>query len=259
MPAVTILIAFAVSSVIGILRAQNLPPAPTQDYDVVSIHKSDPGATNVHIGPGPQGGLQTTNTSLLLLIAFAYDVAKYQIFGAPGWVSSDRFDVTFTPDREEIALGADPNLADSESSFVRNQQRLQAVLRDRFGLIMRGEKRELPVYLLTQARSGYKLSPHSDAKPGPSIQTNGDRQITASDATLDMLAGQLSIQLRRPVRNETLIEGRYDFTLDWVPDPDLPEGSIFTAITDQLGLRLESTKGPVQVYVVEKIQQPSEN
>ena len=98
-----------------------------------------------------------------------------------------------------------------------------------------------------------------DGASGQNIATNGDRQIVGGNATMQMLAGQLSWQLHRPVHDDTQIEGRYNFRLDWVPGPDLPEGSIFTSLTDQLGLRLDASKGPVSVYVIEKLEQPSEN
>ena len=257
--------------VAGLVRAQTVPP-PAYTYEVVSIHKAAPGKTNMHVGPGPQGGWRTENTSVMLLLAVAYSVQDYQIVGAPGWASSDRFDVVFTPDKTEIALSPGMAPKDIQGYLHRNGQRLQAVLRDRFGLVLRAETRELPIYGLAQAPRGNKLSPHADEKSGfPSIQTNGNKQITASNATMEMLAQQLSMELRRPVHDETALSGRYDLKLEWTPEPDAspdravedlnspPGASIFTAIAEQLGLRLESKRGPVLVYVVENIQRPTEN
>ena len=257
---------------IGVLRAQTLPPPPVYSYDAASIHKSDPGQRNVHMGEGPQGGVRTVNTAVLILISAAYKVQTYQIIGAPGWVSSEHFDVTFTPDTAEALGDPSKSLKEWQSSWSRNMQRLQAVLRDRFRLVLRAETRELPIYGLAQSKSGAKLSPHMDGRNRPSIQTNGDRQITATDATMEMLAEQLSMMLGRPVHDETGLQGRFDLKLDWTPDLDSPAGqslqspispaagpSIFTALTEQLGLRLQSKKGPVQVYVVEKIERPTEN
>lgn len=260
--------ATSIPFVIGVINAQTLPPPPAYTYDAVSIHKSDPAERNVHMGDdGPQGGLRTVNTSVLLLIAGAYDVQNYQIVGAPGWASSEHFDVALTPDRTEIVPDISKAPQEWQTYWKRNQQRLQAVLRDRFGLVVRAETRELPIYVLTQAKKGNKLSAHAEGGHGPSIGTNGDRQIRGTDATMAMLATQLSMQLGRPVHDKTGLDGRYDFRIDWVPDLDIAAASgsaatgpsFFTAITDQLGLRLESTKGPVPVYVVEKIEQPSEN
>jgi len=205
------------------------------------------------------------NCSVLLLIALAYDVAKYQISGVPAWVSSDHFDITLTPETIEPATDPSVSISADSAHFDRNQQRLRAVLRDRFGLVLRGEMRELPFYRMTVARTGHKLSPHSETNP--SIQSNGDTHITATGVTLDYLAGMLSIQLRVPVHDETHIAGQFDFKLDWEPDLDpsasattpAPGPSIFSAITDQLGLRLESARGPVQSYVIDKITPPTEN
>ena len=254
---------------LGVIRAQSSPPAPVYRYEVVSIHKSAPGQTNVRIGPGPQGGIRTENTSAMLLLTTAYNIQDYQIVGGPHWASSDRFDVTFTPDTAEItpAPGMDPKVI--QASMHRNGQRLQAVLRDRFSLVLRRETRELPIYSLTQAPRGNKLSPNAVEKSGfPSMRmTSNGTDVTAVNATMEMLAQQLSMTLRRPVHDETGLNGRYDFKLEWDPEPDAspdvhdssPGPSIFTAITEQLGLRLESKKGPVQVYVVEKIERPTEN
>ncbi len=244
---------------------QTSPPPPAYTYDVVSIHKSDP-ASSPHIGnDGPQGGFRAVNCSLLLLIALAYDVAKYQISGAPAWVSSDHFDITLTPETIEAATDPSVSVSADSAHFDRNQQRLRAVLRDRFGLVLRGEMRELPFYRMTVARTGHKLLPHGETKP--SIQSSGDTHIAATGVTLDYLTGILSIQLRAPVHDETHITGQFDFKLDWEPDPEpsaiaanLGTGpSIFSAITDQLGLRLESAKGPVQIYVIDRITLPTEN
>jgi len=254
---VTILM--AVPAAIGVLQAQTLPPPPAYTYDVVSIHRSDPAEVNVRVSEGPQGGLRTINTSALHLIAAAYKVNEYQIADAPHWADAEHFDVMFTPDKAEATPVADALPKEWDGFFSRNLQRLQAVLRDRFGLVLRAETRELPIYVLTRAKGSEKLARQPDDKPGASIATNGDRQIRGRNATMEMLAGQLAWQLNRPVHDETHIDGHYDFKLDWIPEPGLPDGNIFTAINEQLGLRLEAGKGPVQVYVVEKIEQPSEN
>jgi uncharacterized protein (TIGR03435 family) len=260
MLAVATLAAVAVPFVIGILRAQTLPPTPAYTYDVVSIHKSTPGQT-VQVEYGPQGGLRTVNTPVLLLLRAAYDVQDYQIIGAPGWAFSDQFDVIFTPDKPEAVPSPGTTMKERQAVVTRNHQRLQAVLRDRFGLVLRAETRELPIYSLNQAKGGNKLSPHDDGKPGHSVQMGGGPgHITAIGVTCEMLAESLSTRLHRPVHDETGLIGQYDFKLDWAPDSEPADGpSIFTALADELGLRLESTKGPVQVYVIEKIEHPSEN
>jgi uncharacterized protein (TIGR03435 family) len=126
----------------------------------------------------------------------------------------------------------------------------------------------LPIYILRQAKNGSRLSPHAEGARGL-IQTHAG-SITAVDASTDILVKLLSGEFRRPVYDETGLTGQYDFKLEWTPDSDPSAdaapaglsspaaGSIFGAI-DQLGLRLESKRGPVQVYVVEKIERPAEN
>jgi uncharacterized protein (TIGR03435 family) len=266
MLAAAALAAVSLPFVIGILRAQTLPAPPAYTYDVVSIHKSAPGQGNHLIGPGPQGGWRVLNNPVLALIATAYGVQDYQIIGAPPWATSEFWDITFTPEKTETALSPASSLTEIQGSMNRNAQRLQAVLRDRFGLILRAENRELPVYNLVQAKGGQKLTPSGPVGGPPSLGSSG-RQITGTDATVAMLAQLLAQLLDRPVHDETGLTGQYDFKLDWTPDPAPSDASsnstlgpsLFTAITDQLGLRIESAKGPVQVYVIEKVEHPSEN
>jgi uncharacterized protein (TIGR03435 family) len=269
--ALALLAAVSLPFAIGILRAQTLPPAPAYAYDTVSVHRSAPDAVGGHIGPGPQGGLKTENTSIMLLMTFAYGVRDYQIEDAPGWVSSQRYDITFTPDKTETTPSPGMPLKQMQGFMERNRQRMQAVLRDRFGLVMRTETHQLPVFALTQAKGGSKLTSHDESQPGPNLRM-GQGELTSVGATMQMLLMPLSQMLGRPVIDETGLTGQYDFHLTWAPDlslsPATPEGvlaaseggpSLFTALTDQLGLKLDSKKGPVTVYVVEKIEQPKEN
>jgi uncharacterized protein (TIGR03435 family) len=256
MLAVAAVAAVSLPFALGVLRAQTLPPAPTLTYDAVSIHKTASGTTSIRFSPGPQGGMRTLNTSAVKLIAWAYQVEEYQILDAPGWASSQGYDVTFTPDKSEAAFGDSPTLKQLEGWQQHTAQRTQAVLRDRFGLVLRSETRELPIFNLTQAKGGPKLAPHP-GEGGVSLGSNG-HQITGNGVTIGMSAVHLSALLGRPVRDETHINGEFDFKV--TPDSDGPMSeSLFTALPEQLGLRLESAKGPVQVYVVEKIERPGEN
>jgi bla regulator protein blaR1 len=260
--------AMATPFLLGAIRAQTLPPAPAYGYDVVSIHRSDPAPTGAQLGPGPQGGWRSKNTPVIMLLTVAYDISDYQVLSAPAWVYSDCYDVMFTPDKAQAPPGRGAALKDQRAYRSRNQQRLQAVLRDRFGLVVRVETRELPIYVLRQAKSGSRLSLHAEGTP-ELIQVHAG-SLVGGKVTIDILAKMLSGEFHRPVHDETGLTGEYDFKLDWTPDPDASAdaapaglssptiGSIFGAI-DQLGLRLESKRGPVQVYVVEKIERPTEN
>lgn len=232
---------------LSILTAQTTPA-----YDVASIHRTDPAAQNIHMGPdGPRGGLRTSNTSLARLIAAAYRIQSYQLVDAPAWASTERYDVVVTPEQAEPSYNA--------AAWNRNLDRLQAVLRDRFHLQLHQEQRDLPIYELVEAKGGNKLKPHPEGGRGRSISTNMGKQIIGTDATMDMLADQLSLQMTRLVRNNTGLTGHYDVQIDWIPDPDFPESPVFTAIAEQLGLRLEAAKGPVPVYVIDKADRPDEN
>jgi bla regulator protein BlaR1 len=267
-------VAVAIPLAIGVLRAQTLPPAPEYGYEVVSVKRSDPGQTGSYLAPGPQGGLRSTNTSTMLLITFAYQCRDYQIVNAPGWVTADRFDISFTPDKPE--RNPEPGMPREEvqSHQKRNQQRMQAVLRDRFGLVLRAETREMPIYVMTLAKGGHKLSPPKDTKILGSMRMAPD-ELTVANMEMKFLAGSLSNLLGRYVRDDTGLTGTYDFKMKWKPDssqrfnpPTRPEdanaddaggGSIFGAMQEQLGLKLTSGRGPVPVFVVEKIEKPSEN
>ena len=264
------LAALALPIGIGLIRAQTLPPPPDYTYEVVSIHKSSPDQQGSHIGPGAGGGLSARNVTAMQLLTFAYKVRDYQIAGAPGWMTTERFDMTFTPDKTEARPrpGAAPKAI--ESFISRNQQRMQAVFRDRFALVLRAETHELPIYALVPSKGGMKLTPTANAARGPSLQ-GGPGRLTGTAATLRLLADDLSMVLGRPVTDETATDDRqYDFKLEYAPEMAAqgpPEGaqpqtdgpSIFTALTEQLGLRLEPRKGPVPVYVIEKVEKPSEN
>jgi uncharacterized protein (TIGR03435 family) len=231
---------------------------------------------NSGFSPGAQGGMKARNDTAMQLLAFAYNARDYQFVGAPGWARSERFDVNFTPDQPEITPGSGTSRAAMDAWLNRQRQRLQAVLRDRFGLVLRAETKELPLYALTVAKGGHKLSPPADPTKGQSLNINNGRQIAGRSATVGALVDGLSMVLGRFVRNDTGLDGAYDYKVDWAPDSTSPlpgpgarpaeavagdtgRASIFTALTEQLGLRLESRKGPVPVFVIAQIERPSEN
>lgn len=206
--------------------------------------------------------MRAENTPVMALLTFAYDVRGFQFVDVPPWLWSERFDVSFTPDRDEKALEPGTPRAEMDAFFGRTRQRLQAVLRDRFGLVLRAETRTMPVYAMEVTKSGQKLTT-GDAAGFPSMHAE-DGRAEATSATMKMLTDLLSSLLDRPVIDETGLKGIYDFKLEWTPDldPQSPAAggpSIFTALTEQLGLRLESKKEPAPVYVIETVKKPGEN
>jgi uncharacterized protein (TIGR03435 family) len=255
----------ATAFVIVMLPAQEHPAQPAYGYEAVSIHLAAPGQMNSGFNPGPQGGMRGRNVTAMQVMTFAYSVQAQQIVGAPGWADSERFEISFTPDRSEIVPDRETARPVMDGWLARQRQRFQAVLRDRFGLVLREETREMPIYVLTVAKNGPKLTAPAHPERTQTMNINNGRQILGTTAPMKSLAEGLFMVLGRLVRDETGLDGAYDFRLDWTPDPgpasaaDSGGPSIFTALTEQLGLRLESRKGPVPVFMIEKIERPSEN
>jgi uncharacterized protein (TIGR03435 family) len=156
---------------------------------------------------------------------------------------------------------------------------LVALIEDRFQLKIHRETKEMPVYALVVAKNGTKLKANA-GEPGPRLRM-GRGQLNGTKVPLKMLVQQLAQQLGRPVVDKTGLTGDYDFTLTWTPQPGEggamfagpggpggPEGpppsdpdgpSIFAAIQEQLGLKLESDKGPVEILVLDQVEKPTEN
>ena len=207
----------------------------------------------------------TINTTLSSLLTFAYGLHPKQIVGAPAWVDTDKFDITAQPDQP-----GRPN--DKQWKAM-----LQKLLTERFQLTFHHDKKELSVYALEAAKSGSKLvKSQGDPNGLPSMFFRGLGNLPAANATMQDFAGLLqSAVLDRPVADQTGLTGRFDFTLNWTPDesqfvgmgikvpppsdkPDAPPG-LFTAVQEQLGLKLEATKAPVDVIVIDKVEKPSAN
>jgi bla regulator protein blaR1 len=269
--AIAATIALFVPFVIGIMRGQSLPPAPAYSYAAVSIHLSKPDPKGLNWRQGPQGGLRITHASAAEMILLAYQIPEYRLSGAPGWAKSEQYEVTWTPAEPEIAETETVNAAEV-ARRGRQWQRLQAILRDRFGLVMRLETHELPIYSLV--RLDDRVTPvRTDGLRSSLLRSRKDGvgRVIASAQPIGRLAPLLEDELGRPVMDETGLQGQYDFKLEWdltdsttASDPGAASNpvtgvSLTTALKEQLGLRLMAKKGPVQVYVVERIERPSEN
>ncbi len=207
----------------------------------------------------------TINTTTSDLITFAYDLHAKQIVAGPPWMESDKYDVTGQPESQ------------GTPSRIQLSAMIKKLLEDRFKFTFHREKRELPVYAITVAPGGPKLT-RNDTNPNglPGLFFKGLGTLPATNATMSDFAGVMQTAvLDRPVVDKTGLQGRWDFTLRWTPDesqfagmgvrvpppsndPDAPPG-LFTAVQEQLGLKLESTTGPVEVLVVDRIERPSEN
>lgn len=199
------------------------------------------------------GRFSVVHASLIDLINFASGLQKRQILNAPDWLSTETFDISAKPD------------SPGEPSNKQWQSMVKKLMADRFQLKSHYEKREMPVYLLTIAKGGPKLkrSDHDE----PTGLGGGPGSLGATNATMADFGGLLAHGfLDRPVVDQTGLTGKFDLRLSWTPDEmqstpqaaDAPPG-LFTAIEEQLGLKLVSDKAPADVIVIDHIERPSAN
>ena len=232
--------------------------AQTAGFEVASIKPSAPEARGFAVIPSAGGRLTMKNCSLKRLLALSYHLQDFQVSGGPKWMDADRYD---------IVAKAEGNQNLTEHQLL---ELLRPVLAERFQVAFHRETKELPRYLLVPGKGGSKLT-EVKADGAPQLEVRNRRLITARRAPLSQLVEMLSWVLGRAVVDQTGLKGVYDFKLEWTPD-DLqpseaggasgsPEGgnSLFAAIQEQLGLRLDPQKGPVEMLVVEKAEKPAEN
>jgi uncharacterized protein (TIGR03435 family) len=211
----------------------------------------------------------TATGALRLMIMNAYGLRDFQITGGPDWVNTATWEVAAKIDPPDKAPPkADPAY---DAFNARRSQRLQSLLADRFGLKCHMVTKELPVYELVLAKGGSKLK-ETTAEEGKRGSTNIHGQDhkstgTFTGITTKALAATLSGETGRTVVDKTGLTASYDFTLTWASDDqptaadaDTASGpTIFTALQEQLGLKLESSKGPVEVLVIDSVEKPGEN
>jgi uncharacterized protein (TIGR03435 family) len=223
-----------------------------QTFEVASIRPNRSGeqpSQRVLAG----GRFTVTNGTLKYMIQFAWNVPDFQISGGPPWVSSVGYDVIAKP---EVPLN--PNV-DNVGSF---RAMLRALLAERFHLTIDHVTKEMPVYALAIGKDGPKLAVKEQPANPTDVRLSGGRGLMAGrNIVMPVVAQSLSIVVGKPVKNETGLTGYYDFRLEWTPEDaaDQSGPSIFTAIQEQLGLRLEARKAPVEVLVIDHAEVPSEN
>jgi uncharacterized protein (TIGR03435 family) len=274
---------------LGLLEAR--PPAQDvrSQFEVASIKPNKSGDFRRNIGPGP-GGFSALNVTLREMLPMAYGIpqalAGISIVGGPAWADTERFDI-------------DARTVGDRQPAERIGQMLRALLEDRFQLKAHKETRELPIYALVVAEPDRSFGPRFKAaaydcaaryaalarkatpEPLPAPDAKGRRacsgqfrpgSIFSTGFDMDWLASNLAPFVSRVVVNRTGLSGGFDFDLEWTPDqrsiarPDLPElsidpngPSIFTALREQLGLKLESGRGPVDVVVIDSVEHPTPN
>jgi uncharacterized protein (TIGR03435 family) len=275
------------------LRAQSPPAAAaaTPSFEVASIKPNRSGDMRIAIRFQP-GRFIANGISVKQLVGLAYDVRDFQVTGGPGWISSDRFDIDA---KEPDGFSEELQKLPPDQRRGKMGLLIQSLLADRFKLRISHASKELPVYALVVAKNGPKIH---EAKPGDTYPNGikrpdgrpvgsagmmrmGPGELTGQGVPITFLVQQLSQQLGRNVLDQTGLKGIYDLNLKWTPDPgsaammqgppgagpgpdnapppDTSGPSIFTAVQEQLGLKLESTKGPVDILVIDKVEKPSEN
>jgi uncharacterized protein (TIGR03435 family) len=243
-------------------KLPRMNPNATPAFEVATIKPSKPDQPGKAITV--QGNrLRTVNITLSDLIAFAYGVQSKQVIGIPSWAGTDKFDIEGKPEGE------------GTPSDKQWKGMLQKLMADRFKLSFHSEKRELSVYALSVGKNGPKLTKSGlDPNGLPGLFFRGLGDLHATNATMTDFTQLLqSTVLDRPVVDQTGIEGRYDFDLKWTPDDSQfqsfgvripPPGEnapppLYTAIQEQIGLKLDATKAPAEVLVIDHVEQPSEN
>ena len=275
-----------------VMAAQALaqsPPAaaPLPSFEVASIKPDRAGSPGARFMMGPDR-FTAENITLRMLIAMAYGVKDFQLSGGPSWINSGRYDVHA---KAEDALVEKLKTLPFEERAKQLQLLVQSLLADRCKLQVTHETKDLSVYALVVAKGGPKLQaakpedsyPNAikgpDGKMHAQMMRMGRGQIEGQDMAMSGLARMLSQHLGREVVDQTGLKGSYDFTLHFTPDqgpggmppgppgagpppenappPDTSGPSIFTALEEQLGLKLESQKGPVDIIVIDHIERPS--
>jgi uncharacterized protein (TIGR03435 family) len=236
-------------------------------YDVVSIKPdhTDTGRISIHIDGG---NFEALNVSLKTIILSAYNLKEAQLFGLPKWGDSAHFDIKakiIDPDRKQ--LGA---LTSQEFQSMQ-----QPILTDRFQLKFHRERKILPVYELVTIKGGPKFKEITPVEQKSDTGVNGvhaggmsvhNRNLVGTGVPMTRLADQLSAQLQRVVVDKTGLAGNYNFQLSWSPDdagPPAPDVAappdIFTALEEQLGLKLQPGKEEMDTFVIDHVEYPSEN
>jgi uncharacterized protein (TIGR03435 family) len=267
--------------------AQALDPNAALTYEAASVKPNKSGVQGSSIRRFPGGRLQATNMPLRALITFAYQLQPFQLVEDPGWIRNETFDIVAKMEGDPPPVmpgsGPDPHMV-----------AMRTLLAERFKLAVHRETRQMDIYELVLARPDGKLGPalkpttqdcaammaaaRGGPPPGPAPGPNspvvcGIRglpgRLVAGAMPMALLASNLSGQVQRIVVDRTGLSGGWDFEITFAPerplnpppgvefpaaDPNAP--SLFTAMQEQLGLKLQSTKGPVEVLVVERVEQP---
>jgi bla regulator protein BlaR1 len=265
-------------------RAQN---APSATFEVASVKPAKAGSPGMFIRNDPNGRFSANNIPLAFLIQFAYRLKESQLTGGPSWINTERYDIEAKPDDATVAALQSAN---PDKRFEIMMPMLQSMLEERFKLTVHHDKKELQVYSLVVAKNGPKMHASDPAPTDPAASVPlgpghgnirmGRGQLDVDSQPLSQVVDVLSHILGRVVVDNTGLTGKYDFNLKWTPGdeeqafkqlgpgpdgrpapppPDSSGPTIFTALQEQLGLKLESQKSSVDTLVIDHVEKPSEN
>jgi uncharacterized protein (TIGR03435 family) len=239
--------------------AQTAMESRAPSFEVASIRPSDPNAHGSSSNSDRR--LWTiTNWTLRRLVQRAFNVEDYQVSGGPSWMDTYRMDI-------RAAMADADTTGTREERMQRMRVLLQSLLAERFQFQFHRETKTLPIYNLVAAKSGFKLTAVDNK--GSESMSSGHGRLESKGVSMQALSVFLSGEMQRPVVDASGIPGTFNFKLEWTaqedplskpPDANETAGpSIFTALQEQLGLKLESGKGPVEIIVVDHAEKPTEN
>jgi uncharacterized protein (TIGR03435 family) len=229
---------------------------PGAAYEVATIRPTKPSDMG-GVRTLPSGEFISNGMSVKTTVGTAYGKFSFQILGGPAWFESDKYDIEAKPDNvlaEQLS-----KLSWEQRAEVQGRM-LQALLEDRLKLKVHVESRELPLFALVVDKGGLKI--HETKAGAPYRMMVGNGKIVCQGVSMDELAETLTGNIDHIVSNKTGLKGTYDFTLHYSDDvsgADSSSVSIYTAVQEQLGLKLESTKAPAPVLVIDHVERPSEN
>ncbi len=268
-----------------VAMAQDAGFTPRQDadqipsYELVSIHKTQDLSAPSYIRPDPDG-LTAGATSLRSLIGEAYgfslgQLSDQQLVGASGWVNTQLFDVHAKVDLAEVPklkelTKASTMMVEAKQMVTRTPTfrmvMLQRLLGDRFRLKVHYEQRVMPLYEMTVAKGGVRMKIAHPADPEHGSMSMSNGKLVGENVPMAFIPVMFALELERPVEDKTSEGGNFDFELHWTGmgtkdagNADESAPSLFTAVQEQMGLKLQPGKGPVWVIVVDHAEMPSEN
>ena len=268
----------------GLIGQPAIAPLTFEVASIKPAAQAGPGPIRMGIQMMPGGGLRANNVSLQLLLTLAYDVRDFQISGGPPWLGSQLYDIqarTGNAPDEPASPDAMRNMSEEQRKTFQEQmrERLRNLLADRFQLMFHRESKEAPVYTLEIAKGGPKFQESKAAGTTAGRMRMGRGELNGEGVGMDFVVQVLANQVGRTVIDKTGLKGKYDVKLTWTPDgpqgfgpggpvpagvepppPPDPNGpTIFSALQDQLGLKLESGKGPIDMIVIDHVEKASEN